>query len=133
MCINHCGTHVTRDECELNSRLRRHAGNGGITAIGLLIIDVFDIRIIIPWFYLVCPNNITLFHTAQVSFPDTCLESKTYNETNDSLGFHINMRIIPNSYLLLCAFSSPRNQPVIAVNTKVREFETGTAKDISVF
>lgn len=30
-------------------------------------------------------------------------------------------------------FSSPKNHPVIAVKTKVREFETGTARDKSVF
>lgn len=42
-----------------------------------------------------------------------------------------NMKKYQIIYQLLCIFSSPKNQPVIAVITNVRELVTGTAKDIS--
>jgi len=122
--VNYCGTHITQDECGLINRWYEWIGKGKIA------MRVLSVQIIIPQFYSVCPNNTMWFHIAQVSFPDTYLKSKADRKATNSEPkiFWWQSRV----YSLLCTFSSPRNQPVIAVNTKVREFETGTARDRSV-
>jgi len=70
-------------------------------SIGLLIIDMNYNSMVL--FSLSQQHNVVP-HSTSIIPKYVSGKQKIHNETNDSLGFHINMKIIPNVFTSMCLF-----------------------------
>jgi len=96
-CINHCVNHLlTLHRMWINRQVvwmnRKKKDNDACLMI------VLNVQIIIPQFYSICPNNITWFRTAQVSFPDKYLKSKADHKAINNSKHSLTMKKFPYTH-----------------------------------